>query len=80
MKNLRDMLQHHLNPLHVYCRLRSIGMNGPMARKVSNCYERLVYQHTALVVGGKSQPILNSRMASTCSAPDLPGQYQVIVS
>jgi len=44
MKGLRCRLQHHLNPLHVYCRLRTMGMNRRAARVVSFCYERVVYR------------------------------------
>ncbi|MDD3312378.1 hypothetical protein [Pseudodesulfovibrio sp.] len=44
MKGLRCRLQHHLNPLHVYCRLRTLGMAPRAARAVSFCYERVVYR------------------------------------
>lgn len=43
MRHWRDRLQHRLNPLHVYCRLRDMGMGVPLARRITACYERLVY-------------------------------------
>lgn len=47
MKRLRNIIQHNLNPLHIYCRLCSLGLKGATARKVSTCYERLIYQRTS---------------------------------
>lgn len=47
MKRFRDFIQHHMNPLHIYCRLRSLGLAGATARKVSTCYERVIYQRTS---------------------------------
>ncbi len=47
MRSFRNFIQHHLNPLHVYCRLRSLGFAGETARKVSTCYERAIYQRTS---------------------------------
>jgi len=44
MFKIRSQLQHRLNPLHVYCRLRGIGMAHRTARVVSSCYERTVYR------------------------------------
>lgn len=39
--------QHHLNPLHVYCRLRDLGLPAPLARGISSGYERAVYRPLA---------------------------------
>lgn len=36
--------QHYLNPLHVYCRLRDLGLPGPVARTISSGYERILYR------------------------------------
>jgi hypothetical protein len=36
--------QHVLNPLHVYCRLRDMGLPGSVARAVTSGYERAVYR------------------------------------
>ncbi|WFS61856.1 hypothetical protein LF599_14430 [Pseudodesulfovibrio thermohalotolerans] len=45
MTSFRSRLQHRLNPLHVYCRLRSLGMAHRAAILVSNCWERALYRH-----------------------------------
>jgi len=42
--SLRSHLQHTLNPLHVYCRLRSMGMAHKSAHAVTHCYERVLYR------------------------------------
>jgi hypothetical protein len=39
--------QHYLNPLHVYCRLRGLGLPGPVARTLSAGYERILYRPAA---------------------------------
>ncbi|MEF2230219.1 MAG: hypothetical protein V3571_04760 [Pseudodesulfovibrio sp.] len=44
MKGLRCRLQHHLNPLHVYCRLRTLGVAHRPAQVVSICYEKVLYR------------------------------------
>jgi len=36
--------QHYLNPLHVYCRLRDMGLPTPVARSISAGYERVLYR------------------------------------
>ena len=36
--------QHYLNPLHVYCRLRDLGLPCAVARTISNSYERILYR------------------------------------
>ena len=41
MRYVKSYLQHYLNPLHVYCRLRSVGIPNRAARRVSAAYERL---------------------------------------
>lgn len=38
---LRCRFQHRLNPLHVYCRLRELGVPGRFAVRVASVYERL---------------------------------------
>ena len=37
----RGCLQHHLNPLHFYCRLRDWGFSGRTAFRLCFPYERL---------------------------------------
>ncbi len=41
---IRSHLQHRLNPLHVYCRLRTMGIADKAARVMTACYERVVYR------------------------------------
>ncbi len=44
MGGMRSRLQHKLNPLHVYCRLRDMGMSVATAHRVTSLYERLIYR------------------------------------
>ncbi len=44
MSRFKLHMQHHFNPLHVYCRLRDWGFSYGVARIVSGCYERLLYR------------------------------------
>ena len=44
MTKRRSRLQHRLNPLPVYCRLRALGMAHRAASRVSLCYERALYR------------------------------------
>lgn len=44
MNTLRERLQHLLNPLHLYCRLREAGLTEPLARSMSRAYERALYR------------------------------------
>lgn len=43
MSQLRNKMQHYFNPLHVYCRLRTLGFSGKRAKEVSTFYEQRVY-------------------------------------
>ncbi len=36
----KGRLQHHFNPLHVYCRLRDWGISSRLASRFSSFYER----------------------------------------
>jgi hypothetical protein len=36
-------LKHHLNPLHLYCRLRNIGIRKETAIFLCRFYERMVF-------------------------------------
>lgn len=38
---LRSHVQHHLNPLHLYCRLRDWGVPRRKASQFCSCYERV---------------------------------------
>lgn len=42
--SIRSRLQHRLNPLHVYCRLRCLGVGHNPAKAMSYCYERMLYR------------------------------------
>ncbi|GAB6177237.1 hypothetical protein JCM16814_21280 [Desulfobaculum senezii] len=44
MQIVKSLLQHYLNPLHVYCRLRDIGVSTALTRHVCAAYERYVYR------------------------------------
>ncbi|GAB6059935.1 hypothetical protein [Desulfonatronum parangueonense] len=44
MRKVRIIFQHYFNPLHVYCRLREIGVGTCTAQKVCTIYERLIYR------------------------------------
>lgn len=43
MYRLRLVVRHVFNPLHVFCRLRDVGVCGPMAMRVCRVYERWLY-------------------------------------
>ncbi|WP_243310724.1 hypothetical protein [Fundidesulfovibrio agrisoli] len=38
---LRNYLQHILNPAHVYCRLRDLGLGRVKARRMTRVYARI---------------------------------------
>lgn len=40
----RNLLQHYLNPLHVYCKLRAFGVRASLATRLCRFYERCVYK------------------------------------
>lgn len=40
---MSPLLQHHLNPLHVFCRLRNIGIAKTPATFLCMLYERLIF-------------------------------------
>lgn len=44
MRQFKRLLQHALNPLHVYCRLRDSGLPPAQAQRVCRLYERFVYR------------------------------------
>lgn len=44
MNRLRNYLQHHLNPVHMYCRLLDFGLASRNARRVCSVYERFIYK------------------------------------
>lgn len=46
MYAIRARLQHRMNPLHIYCRLREMGMSCNAAQRMTGFYERFVYRWT----------------------------------
>lgn len=44
MRRIRNAVHHFFNPLHVYCRLKDIGLSKPVAHKMSRAYERYVFR------------------------------------
>ena len=45
MRQIRDFVQHFFNPLHVYCRLKDMGVKAPTAHRFTRAYERLLWRH-----------------------------------
>ena len=37
-------LQHYLNPLHIYCRLRDMGIAKKIALRLCRLYERVIFK------------------------------------
>ncbi|EGB14355.1 hypothetical protein DND132_1142 [Pseudodesulfovibrio mercurii] len=44
MTTFREYCQHRFNPLHVFCRLRRLGLPRAAARNVCWVYERGLYR------------------------------------
>lgn len=44
MHRLRLAVQHFFNPLHMYCRLKDMGLTGPTAHRMCRVYERYIYR------------------------------------
>lgn len=36
-------IYHYLNPLHIYCRLRGVGIKKPRAERMAMHYEKWFY-------------------------------------
>jgi len=41
-----EQVRHIFNPLHVYCRLTSLGISNRLARKICRTYETCLYKPT----------------------------------
>jgi hypothetical protein len=41
---LNAALRHHLNPLHIYCRLRDLGLAKGLAIFLCRFYERTIFK------------------------------------
>ncbi|EHJ47704.1 hypothetical protein DFW101_1696 [Solidesulfovibrio carbinoliphilus subsp. oakridgensis] len=44
MRHVRDFMQHFFNPLHVYCRLKDMGVAAPAAHRMTRAYERYLWR------------------------------------
>ena len=44
MRTFRDFFQHVFNPLHMFCRLRRVGVTPAAARNLCRIYERGIYR------------------------------------
>jgi hypothetical protein len=42
---MREWINHTFNALHVYCRLRDLGVADRIARKIASLYEDLFASH-----------------------------------
>lgn len=42
-------IKHYINPLHVYCRLRDLGLGKNMASFMCRVYERAIFNRYILV-------------------------------
>ncbi|MBW1998201.1 MAG: hypothetical protein JRJ29_09595 [Deltaproteobacteria bacterium] len=41
---LKTGIEHYVNPLHVYCRLRDLGVSKATARLACSAYERSIFK------------------------------------
>ncbi|MFH1589257.1 MAG: hypothetical protein ABIB43_01685 [archaeon] len=44
LEKIIKYIQHKDNPLHVYCRLRDLGLSKERARKLGEFYELKIYK------------------------------------
>lgn len=42
---MSNTLRHYFNPLHIYCRLRDIGISKSLSLSIIKWYELLIYKH-----------------------------------
>jgi hypothetical protein len=54
-RKVRNAIQHKLNPLHLFCRLRRAGMRPAAARRLCAAYERCLYH--PLCSWGRVRPV-----------------------
>lgn len=60
---MTSKLQHYLNPLHVYCRLRDVGLSKGTASLVGWLYECLIFRWLILRSGKKKDPYKGEQIA-----------------
>jgi len=39
------IIKHYMNPLHIYCRLRGLGLAKTPASSLCRVYERIIFRH-----------------------------------
>lgn len=39
------VIKHYMNPLHIYCRLRGLGLAKTPAASLCRIYERIIFRH-----------------------------------
>ena len=39
------VIKHYMNPLHIYCRLRGLGLAKAPAASLCRIYERIIFRH-----------------------------------
>ena len=42
---MSNAIKHYMNPLHIYCRLRDLGLGKAFAAYLCRAYERRVFIH-----------------------------------
>ena len=40
-----DHIKHYMNPLHIYCRLRDMGIKKGKAKFLCRIYENTIFKH-----------------------------------
>lgn len=48
---MKTKIQHYLNSLHVYCRLRDVGISKSRALALVSIYERLIKNYLYTIGG-----------------------------
>jgi hypothetical protein len=59
---MKTTLQHHMNPLHVYCRLREIGIPKKVASPVCFYYEHTIFRFLIMPLLTKTYSMLDPVM------------------
>jgi len=44
LRRFRNACRHVLNPLHVYCRLKDLGLPSSVAHRMCRVYERFIFR------------------------------------
>ncbi|MFP4036457.1 MAG: hypothetical protein ACLFUE_02945 [Desulfobacteraceae bacterium] len=48
---MTTLIEHYLNPLHIYCRLRDLGLGKRPARFICCHYERIIFRRYLMADG-----------------------------